>query len=35
MRAVAQRIGSDFLNQNEQQALAIAADAPGTSGSGK
>ncbi|MCL4779160.1 MAG: helix-turn-helix domain-containing protein [Gammaproteobacteria bacterium] len=35
MRAVAQRIGSDFLTQNEQQALAIAADAPGTGGSGK
>lgn len=35
MKAVAQRIGSDFLTQNEQQALAIAADAPGTSGSGK
>lgn len=35
MKAVAQRIGSDFLTQNEQQALAIAADAPGSGGSGK
>jgi hypothetical protein len=34
MKAVAQRIGHDFLAQNEHQALAIAADAPGTAGSG-
>ncbi|MDQ1303228.1 MAG: hypothetical protein QG595_1211 [Pseudomonadota bacterium] len=34
MKAVAQRIGNDFLTQNEHQALAIAADAPGTAGSG-
>jgi IclR family mhp operon transcriptional activator len=33
MKAVAQRIGNDFLTQNEHQALAIAADAP-TAGSG-
>ncbi len=33
MKAVAQRIGHDFLTQNEHQALAIAADAPGTAGS--
>lgn len=32
MKAVAQRIGHDFLTQNEHQALAIAADAPGTVG---
>ncbi len=34
MKAVAQRIGHEFLAQNEHQALAIAADAPGTAGSG-
>jgi len=34
MKAVAQRIGHEFLTQNEHQALAIAADAPGTAGSG-
>jgi IclR family mhp operon transcriptional activator len=34
MKAVAQRIGNDFLTQNEHQALAIAADAPGMAGSG-
>lgn len=34
MKSVAQRIGNDFLAQNEHQALAITADAPGTAGSG-
>jgi IclR family mhp operon transcriptional activator len=35
LKAVAQRIGNDFLTQIEHQALAIAADAPGTAGTGK
>lgn len=34
MKAVAQRIGNDFLTQNEHQALAIAADASSASGTG-